>query len=345
MIPSLARRLAAPLALALGLAAAPAHAAVESVVTGNLNWSTVKIYDTGAPANTDRTFVGFMTRNASPGSQNATFTTTGALWGSTDISPATASGTAVSWNYPVSGGTYDPDTGAGTVALVGRLQMVSATTGNPAIGFGYTLSIENPVIVFDGTTTARLFANGTRYGGTTGSSIAYGRTELFTLAFTEVTANDDGTVTIANMVPTVVTDIYGGFPAGSGPNRTPNTFGGFSLTFDTVAGPVGPAGAKGETGAKGDLGAKGEKGDAGPAGSAGPQGPAATIHTERLAKAPFGKASSKVRVLRDRKLVATGTIKGKTVRVKLTEAGGKRLRGKYIVHALDAKRYAIVRLG
>ena len=120
------------------------------------------------------------------------------MWGTT-VGPADAQGTPVSWNFPVSGGAYDPATRVGTVASIGRLQGVSTNIA-PNIGFDYTLSIENPVVVFDGTSTARLYANGTKSTGTLGGQVSYDRSApLFTLnlATATQTQNADGTITIA----------------------------------------------------------------------------------------------------------------------------------------------------
>ena len=80
--PAPARR-RAPLALLLALVvlplalvAAPAQADTASVVSGSLNWSTVKVY--GPTPGVDRTFVGFESRDTSPGHQNMTFSPSGA---------------------------------------------------------------------------------------------------------------------------------------------------------------------------------------------------------------------------------------------------------------------------
>ena len=163
---SFSRRLLAPAAvLAFGLTAASAQAAPQTVVGGNLNWSTAKLWAPTAtsPVVTDRTFVGYGTRNSSPGGQNWTMSTLGSAWGNT-VDPTTPLGTVASWNFPAAGGVYDPETTTGTVALAGQMRAVSTNIA-PNIGFNYTLSIQDPVVVFDGTDTARLFANGTKYDG------------------------------------------------------------------------------------------------------------------------------------------------------------------------------------
>lgn len=71
MLSSFARRMTPPAAvLAFALTAASAQAAPQTVIGGNLNWSTAKLWATTATTPvTDRTFVGFETRNTSPGTR------------------------------------------------------------------------------------------------------------------------------------------------------------------------------------------------------------------------------------------------------------------------------------
>lgn len=336
-IPS--RRIAAPIAIvALGLAGATsATAAPERVLGGNLAWSTVKVYSTAAPANTDRTFAGYMTRNATPGSQNMTLISTGASWGDI-VDPALAQGTPVRWNFPAVAGTYDAATKTGTVGLIGRLQGRSTNIA-PQIGFDYTLSIENPVVVFDGSATAKLYASGTKYGGTAGLTVPYDRsTALFSLdiANATTTANADGTTTIGNLAPTVVTDIYGGFGPGSGPDRTPNTFGSFSLTLQTEPGSGG--GTPGPQGPAGPAGATGPAGPAGPKGAAGKAGKSAKLRTITLRRAPFGSAATLAVELRSRrtgKVAGVGTIRRRTLRVKVLS--GTKLNGTWTLRRTGRK--------
>lgn len=351
---SLSRRLIAPAAaLTLAVSAASAQAAPQTVVGGNLNWSVAKLWASSATTPvTDRTFIGYGARNTGPGNQNWTLTTLGTAWGTT-VTPATPNGEVASWNFPAAGGVYDRQARTGTVVLNGQLRAVSTniqTTPFP-IGFNYTLSIQNPVVVFDGSNTARLYANGTKYNGAfdpaeADNSEVYDRSELFTLDLSQSveTQNPDGTTTLSNLVPTVVTDIYGGFPAGAGPDRTPNTFGGFSLTVVTpqtgpkgdtgVPGPVGPVGPVGKTGPTGKQGKRGKTGKAG-----------STKVIARLAKAPFkGSKTRKVSLRKGKTVVAKGSVKRRTLTV--TVARGKKVKaGKYTLKLNRSSAKRSIRIG
>ncbi|MBF6619857.1 MAG: HtaA domain-containing protein [Patulibacter sp.] len=350
MTAPLSRRLVAPVAIAaLALTAASAHAAPQTVVGGNLNWSTVKVF--GPTAGVDRTFVGYFATNSTFGRQNMVFGTLGGATG-TPISPADPEGTPVSWNYPAGAGVYDPETRQGTVSTFGQVSGRS-TNISTAVGFNYTLSIQNPVVVFNGTDTAHLYANGTRWNGTndpmTENTEVYDRTELFTLDLSQSTQtqNPDGTITLSNLVPTVVTDIYGGFPAGSGPDRTPNTFGGFSLTLVTPQpgpqGVPGPIGVPGPVGVPGPAGPVGKAGETGKTGKAGKTGKTKVI--ARLAKAPWkGKKTRKVSLRKGKTLVATGKIKRRTLTVTVRK-GKKVSAGKYTLRIQKSKSRKTIRIG
>lgn len=358
---SLSRRFIAPAALAaLALTAASAHAAPQTVVGGNLNWSTVKLWNpvSTTPVVTDRTFVGFETRNSGAGAQNMTFGPAGGMWGTT-VGPSDPQGTEVSWNFPSVGGIYDPETRVGTVSTIGVLEGRSSfLTADPypvgPVGFNYTLSIQNPTVVFDGTDTARLFANGTKYNGNSDGSApdnteSYGRTELFTLDLSQLveTHSPDGTVTLSNLVPTVVTDVYGGFAPGSGPNRTPNTFGGFSLTIATPqTGPQGDTGAPGPVGPIGVPGPVGPAGATGKTGKTGPRGKTGrTKVIARLAKAPWkGSKTRKVSLRKGKTVVAKGTVKRRTLTVTVVR-GKKVSAGKYTLKLNGSKSTKKIRIG
>ncbi len=355
---SFTRRLVAPAAVlaAFGLTAASAQATPETVVGGNLTWSTVNVYNGSTPG-VDQTFVGRWTRTGSGGAQNATFNPSGAAWGSQAISPTTPQGTPVSWNFPAVNGVYDPDTKIGTVSTIGRVAAVSTNIG-PGIGFNYTLSFENLSVVFDGTDSAVLYGGGTRLGtyspAAADNSISYGRVALFTLDLSQSveTQQPDGTTTLSNLVPSVATDVYGGFPPGAGPDRTPNTFGGFELSFRTVAGQVGPQGDTGETGAVGPVGPAGVAGPAGPVGPAGKDGASgktgATGRTRviaRLAKAPWsGSKTRKVTLRKGKSVVASGTVKQRTLTVTVRK-GKKVSAGRYTLRLQGAKSSKAIRIG
>ncbi|MDX8150081.1 hypothetical protein SK069_00620 [Patulibacter brassicae] len=350
---------ALPLLALVGLAAAApsASAAPESVTSGNLNWSTVRSFNTAAPANTERTYWGYVLRsgNSAMGAHTATVTTWGAAWGSSPLLPGPADGSALSWNFPVANGDFDPDTKVGRVNLLGRLESVSPPSGNPG-GQDYTLSIENPTVVFDGSTVAKLYASGAKAAGAAGTAAtSYGRLPVFSLDFaaTPPVENPDGTTTVS-FVPSVATDIFGGYAVGSGPNRTPNTFGGFTLTFESQptagGGGTGPQGATGPAGPQGDTGPAGPQGASGPAGPAGPVGPqgargpagaagkSAKVRRVTLRAAPFRGTRALAVQLRSRrtgKVVGTGTVTRRVLRVKVLE--GTSLRGTWTLRRTAKK--------
>lgn len=350
MTASLSRRLVAPVAIAaLALTAASAHAAPQTVVGGNLNWSTVKVF--AATPGIDQTFAGYFAQAGRPGHQNITFSPTRGAWGTT-ISPATAQGTPVSWNFPTIGGVYDPETRVGTVSAVGELRGVSTNIA-PNIGFNYVLSIQDPTVVFDGTDTASLYASGTKYNGNPDSAAPdntepYGYSELFSLDLSRLveTQNPDGTTTLENLVPTVVTGIYGSatYGPGAGPNRTPNTFGGFSLTIATPqAGPTGQPGAPGPVGVPGPAGVPGPVGPAGKTGTPGKTGETKVI--ARLSKAPWkGTKTRRVSLRKGKTVVATGKIKQRTLTVTVRK-GKKVSAGKYTLKINGSKSKKSIRIG
>jgi hypothetical protein len=115
-------------------------------------------------------------------------------------------------------------------------------------------------------------------------------------------------------------------------------------------GPAGPAGPQGETGATaqaspGAQGPAGPQGPVGPAGPAGKNGTSAKISTFTLKQAPFtGKATRKVRVLQRRtgKVLATGTLKGRKLRVSHLET--TKLKGSYVLRLTTGTRRAVISL-
>jgi hypothetical protein len=322
------RLLARPLALAalaLGLLAASASAA--TVTSGKLDWSTVKIYDLGQPDRTiDHTWLGYAT-SAFP-LANGTATPSDGATGDT-ITSATASGTVARWSFPATDGDYEPATGSGTIKLGGTLTFFSPAPGGPPNGgHGFTITLVNPRVVLDGD-HGQLFATGVTSGGGAGgigSPVPYTDAQpVFDLDLSDatVTLHPDGSRTLAGIVPAVATAnlVFPGYNAGAGPERTPNTFGGFSLRIKTVplSGPAGPAGAKGDKGAKGD---------------AGQRGATVVLQISVLDRAPVadGKRHT-VAVLarRSGRVLARGVVKAHTLRVTLAEDApkGKRLKGSY----------------
>ena len=245
--------------------------------------------------------------------------------------------------YPAASGSLNTTARTGTMDFEGTVSFASPA---PPDGHGFTLTVEDPQIVLDGD-EGELFASGQGAGTTP----TYDRTQpLFTLDLTGASWNlsADGTWTLSGIVPTLAVTGYafpGNYVGGvSGPDRDPNTFGGFAISvapdggpegpagLEGSAGPIGPAGPVGLTGAVGAVGPKGDKGargKRGPRGRRGPAGKAKKSQVARLATAPFGKAARSVKLTRKGKVVATGTVRGRTLRVTLR--GDRRLRGVYVL--------------
>jgi hypothetical protein len=167
--------------------------------------------------------------------------------------------------------------------------------------------------------------------------LPYSAQPVFTLDLTNaaVTLKADGSRTIGPIAPTVaVTGLPfpGNYPAGvAGPDRTPNTFGAFSLNVKPGSQPV----------AQGPAGPQGPQGPAGPAGVAGASVPQ-TIrsYVAYLRAAPYtGKGSNRVTLRRKGKIVASGTIRGRVLRVKL-KSGVRSISGRYTIRLSGGSKRA-----
>jgi hypothetical protein len=300
------RLAAAGSTLAVSAALIPAAAQADTVTTGHLDWSQTAIYDLGAPAGTNRTWLGYVT-GPGPALAAGTATPTAPATGPT-VDTSSTRGDAFTTSFPSTTGTYDPSTGIGTIDYDGAL--VFASTAH-----GFTISVEKPEVVLDGL-SGKLYASGA------GSSAAYDRSQPvydLDLSGATVTLKADGSRVISGIVPslaTLNTVFPGNYAVGSGPDRTPNTFGSFALTLslkpDAVQGPAGATGATGAAGATGATGAAGRNGT---------NGTTTTIRSvvAILAKAPYkGTTTRKVTVYNSKSTkIATGTIKGRTLKVTL----------------------------
>jgi len=351
------RSLRAPLValvalLALAFTASAAQAAPQTVVGGHLTWSTVNMFQ-GSVATENRTALGFFTRSVNAqGQLRGTVSPLDAAWGDI-VTPLSTKGPDqnASWTFPVAAGSYDPVAKTGRVKLLGTVQWAGQ---HPTTDAPFKVTVENPVVVFDGTGIAKLYASGT---GATGAGVETPYTQstpLFTLDFTGATTTDeaDGSETLGNAIPTLArTDVFFGYTS-TGPDRTPNTWGGFSLNLVTPqtgpkgdtgeAGTNGTNGTDGAAGANGTNGTNGTNGKDGKDGAAGAKGEKGDTGSTRviavLRKAPFsGNATRKVTLLKNGKTVASGTLKKKTLTV--TVAKGKKVSaGTYVVKAGSAKK-------
>ncbi len=215
---------------------APGPAPVST--PGNLVWSQINSFESSAPpgaGNLNRTWLGYVTNSATPGFPAVgTFTPSAGAVGDT-VTPASARGIGVTYHttFPMSSSAANAATKTGVIQYTGLV-----TYNSPAHGF--TIAIQNPRVQFDGTNTAHLFATGLRTAGGVGGGPsvveAYDESQpVFTLDLSAATtqANADNTTTIKNVTPSVAATGHvfpTNYPAGAGPDRTPNTFGSFDIT-------------------------------------------------------------------------------------------------------------------
>jgi hypothetical protein len=382
--PRAARRASWLLPLALLAFVALPSTALAAV---SLDWTTANVFNSAAPTNTERTWLGHVT-NPAPGSGANGLVTVddGALLtdpdGIEDLDGV--SGTSprgldelFTFSYPASDGLINLQERSGTMEFDGTVSFVS-------VPHGFTITVENPRIVLDGDGGGQLFATGSK-GTTVGGATYDDSAPVWDLDLSLATTNvyADGTQTLSCIVPSIATAEHvfpANYPAGAGPNRTPNTFGGFEIRVspgDTATpaprpaggcasapdepipgpqGPIGPTGPKGDTGTAGPTGPKGDtgaKGDRGPRGKRGPRGLRGKVkrvvkqtQVIRLAEAPYGKQAVAVRVKRNGKVVATGTVRGRTLRVKTRKGRGfNRLDGSYTLKRIGSASRIAINLG
>lgn len=307
---------------ASGFTAAQANAA--DVTAGSLSWTSANVF-----SGMERTWLGYTTTLA-----RGTATPSAGATGDT-VDSASPSGAAAlyTWTYGGATGTYEPADGTGTIQYSGVVTFASPA---PPAGHGFTISVDNPKLVLNGD-SGQLFAS----GASTNAAGSYDASQpLFNLDLTNatVTLRANGSRTISGIVPALASEgtaFPGSYRAGDGPNRTPNTFG--ELAFNVRTAPV--AGPKGDKGDKGDSGAAGKNG------KNGKNGRTVYIQTSALRSAPFkGKAARKVRVTKrkSKKVLATGTVKGRSLKVTLR--GKKALKGVYVLRVVGKKATATIRI-
>jgi hypothetical protein len=309
--------------LALSAALIPSIASADAVTGGKLDWTQTNVYISGA--GNPRTWLGYSTglwpTNAN-GSASPVAPATGPVVdtnstrGTTAGDPTAGGAANYTWSFPTdtAASTYDPYTGKGTINLDGGLSYVAPP---PPAGHGIDVSINDPKIVLDGL-RGQLLATGNGSGASLGGpAIPYDNSAAvydLDLSGASVTLKADGSRVIGPIVPSLAgQQVFGtSYAVGAGPDRTPNTFGSFSLTLSTrpdeVRGPTGATGATGVTGATGP---------------AGRNGTTTTIRSvvAILAKAPYkGTTTRRVTVYNTKvkaTKIATGTIKGRTLKVTL----------------------------
>lgn len=296
-------RLALAPVLAAGAAAlAPAAAGAAPVTAGALTWAQFNVFDTSAPANTNRTWMGYVTAIAA-----GTVTASGGARGAA-VTPTSPRGAdqRFAFDYPATGGTLDAATNTGSIELAGAVVFESRA-------HGFTITVERPRVVLSGA-TGLVYASGR--GSSSKGAGTYDRSEpLFDLDLrgASTTRGAGGEHVITGIVPALATADRA-FPAnyakGSGPDRTPNTFGEFSLAL--------------------------RLGDEPPA-------PRSATQTVNLRRAPWrGRTPRRIAIYtRGGEKVATGTLRAR--RLKLSLLGERRrLKGTYYLkRAGSAKRVRV----
>lgn len=225
-------------AAAFALLPGTAAAAPVAVQAGSLDWNQVNVYN-AAP---ERTFLGHTTNPGlvQQGKSNGTALTSA---GATTIAPDGAvvdgarpdsprgSGQAFTFRFPAASGTFDRAARTLELTTTGTLTYAQypalATPPAPVVVSALRISLSG--------TTGAIYA-ATSPAGTPDDAAQ----PLFTLnaAQVQITPLGGGRYLVGNLVPTLAkADVFGTAqqyaPGTSGPDRTPNTWGGFSVVVDT----------------------------------------------------------------------------------------------------------------
>jgi hypothetical protein len=312
--------LTAPLLTALAIAPV-AGAAPAAVQTGALDWTMANVYESSAPQNTNRTWLGYTT-SPPPLAAGSAVASAGAVGEAVTTTSARGADKLYTFGYPATGGSFDAAIQTGTVELDGAVTFASQM-------HGFTISVEDPQLVLSGA-TGQLFGSGKNTGG------SYDRSggAVFDLDLSAAQVSDaaDGTRTIAGIVPRIATEglVFPsgsrGYAAGSGPDRTPNTFGAFTLRVKVEPAAAAPAPAPIAGTVRGPRAAK-------------------TVRVTLASRLTTGGKAVAIRLLRKGKVVATGTAAQRRLTLKPRRAGGKfvAIKGTYTVKGknLAAKRITV----
>lgn len=304
----------------------PATTHADVVTGGTLTWSQVNVYDTRAPADTDRTWLGYTTQFAAGSAATSE--------GATGSAGLADRGRTVPFVFPRATGGWDPATRSGTVDLAGVLRFRSDA-------HGFDITVERPRVVLAGS-RGQLFASG--LGETSGGPKPYDRTQpLFDLDLgsADVATAADGTVTVTGAVPALAVGdrVFGpSYPAGAGPERTPNTFGAFALRLTTTPGEAPPPATDPGT-VTTPTTTSGSGGDR--------KGRARTSPMRRLVlrRPPFStRRTLKVTVTARGRVIARGTLRGRVLRYRATTGTAKLRKGTFKIRVAGTRLQRTIRL-
>lgn len=264
-----------------------------------LNWTQTKVW-----SGSQRTWLGYVTDGTPFAGANGTASGAGlANSPASPVGPTSATGD-YTFGYAFGSGTVNPTNLTGTLQFSGTVEFKSAA-------HVFDITVEDPSITFNGDGTAQLYASGKNGDGTTTYSAT---SPLFNLDLSSSTCTfnpGDETYTLGNIIPSLATAGTAfpsgnqGYAVGDGPDRTPNTFGSFSLARFFCAPLTGP---------KGDSGASGQQGPAGPAGKDGKDASTKSF----VVKTSVFKTKKTViaKVTKNKKFVGYASVKGR--KIKLT---------------------------
>jgi Htaa len=310
---SLARRLRLPALAVLALGLLPSAAAASTVVGGGFDWSMANYYDSGARDTLgQRTWLGFVVNTvpvagpASAGSVTASGGATiadrsGASVGTVDGASPAGLAEIYTLTQPATGGTYDEYTGVGSIQLGGTLTWAVHPASNPP------RTMVNPTLTLDGN-SGTLTATGEIEGRSYGAEL--GPIFTFNLQSSLVTLNADGTRVISAIARATHNPTF--FSARYLPSNGTETFAlRLKLRADEIRGPQGPAGPEGKP------------------------GKTVRLQTSVLRKAPRpdgGKVHAiELLTTKTKTLVAKGSVRSRTIRVRLADSQTKRLQGVYLL--------------
>lgn len=291
-----------------------------------LDSTQVNVFNSSAPADTERTWFGYVT-NPTPfsGSQGEVSPLAPGVGPTvTKLSPRGLD-QVHTYSHPALTSTLDMTTRTGTAQFQGGMRFFSPGPA-PAAGHDFTITITNPRVVLLGS-SGQLYASGQ------GSEGAYTDTQPIynlDLSNARLTTEGDGTRILSCIVPSIATAglVYpaANYPTGHGPNRRPNTFGSFTLRDGAI-----------------DAYPSCEPTPATPAKPAAPPKPTTPAKRQalkqrvRMRRAPFGKRRRRITVrTRRKRLVATGIARGRTLRLRLRVT--KRLKGVYVLRLKHRRR-------